>query len=152
MQNTPKEKNKRIKQNATMLILKMLKFILSARVVSVKFSLKHMKALLSNYKLVRTLTSITFPDSFHFVEKYCAEFFWLVPNHYFYLVGKGDDLPKGVWMEIKLRRARGVLGRFSNPVESDWARVMDLILLAFSTFIFTKQRHCCCVSKMTIFV
>lgn len=75
MQNTPKEKNKRIKQNATMLILKMLKFILSARVVSVKFSLKHMKALLSNYKLVRTLTSITFPDSFHFVEKYCAEFF-----------------------------------------------------------------------------
>ena len=73
MQNTLEEKKRKEKQrNAIMLILKVLKFILVARIVSSKsFAIE----LLSIPKFVRTLASILLPDSFYFVQKYCAGHF-----------------------------------------------------------------------------
>ena len=54
----------------TMLILKpVLKFILSARLVSAVFSLRTLRVYKAIPKLARALRSITFPDSFHFVQR-----------------------------------------------------------------------------------
>ena len=54
------------------------KFILSVQL----FSVNHLKGLLNNSRTsTATYEYNTFPESFNFVQKYCAEFLWLVQSY-----------------------------------------------------------------------